>query len=235
MSKKINLGSINEETLFKLSLFNSALYSAKDLKVTYKTGLEENDRKITEKTDVLQEAIERQDFMTVTELNTEIADLKKSSAKLELDYKKGLKTCAEYKKSSYDLIEDNMYYAYVLTMQKHSTSAIGTVKIKKGRKFEEAFLVEKSYKAMIKDFLTEIGCKGQDNDTALNKFTDMMFLSVNGMIRSNKSDEYIKIKSMNEFKELFMRAFLQYTIVEKGIISINEDYSLSMTVYDETK
>lgn len=232
MAKKIILGTINNESLEKLSGYHKAHLELKGLREIYKKDLgklQEEEAKILE---------DRQHDIDAG-IPTDTAISKHSTEKvhekmrkLESKYKKDCEPWNESKKQALKLLDSNLYYAYVLAMTKGDLSAKGSVDIKKG-KSTETYKLEKGYKSIIEDFLTEIGCKGQDNDTALSKFAQIMSVRTAGMRKNNKGEDYVTVKSASQFNELFMLSFLQYVIREKGVVTVNEDGTLSMTVYED--
>lgn len=231
MAKKINLGTINETSLEKLSAFHVAIMELKSLRDVYKDDIE----KLNAKKDALIQS--RKDALASGMSVDEVAvkfDLLPIDNELRARTQKFEEDCKPHKASKKDalsLISENLYYAYVLSMKKGDLSARGTLTLKKGKK-EEEYTVAKSFKDTIKDFLVEIGCDAS-NDTALNKFADCMKARTSGMRKCNRGEDYVTVKSLSQFNELFMLAFLQYTIIEKGVITVNDDATLSMTVYDE--
>ena len=231
MSKKINLGTINENAMIHFSSYHYAYQTLKALRTEYRANLdllEKEEEKLLEnrKKDIEAGLPEEE---TVRKWSTEEVHKKMRALKFQFD--KDCEPLNEQKKYALSILDERLYYSYALCMQKGSLSATGTYTIKRKKSTEE-YKIEKSYKAIIRDFLNEIGCKGQDNDTALEKFAQVMSIRTSGMIKCSKGEDYVKVKSANQFKELFMLAFLQYVIVEKGVVTINEDQSLSMTVYD---
>lgn len=151
---------------------------------------------------------------------------------LEAKYKKDCEPHNKAKKEAMSLLNDTLYHSYVLSMQKGDLSAKGKLVIQK-KKSSEEYTLDKSFKGIICDFLDTIGCRNQDNATALDKFAQTMSIRTSGMVRNSKGEDYIRVKSASQFKEIFMLAFLQYTIVEKGVITVNDDGTLSMTVYED--
>ena len=59
-----------------------------------------------------------------------------------------------------------------------------------------------------------------------------MSVRVSGNRIISKGEEYVGEKSASQFNKLFMYNFLQYVIIEKGVVVINEDNTLSMRVYE---
>ena len=230
MSKKVNFGTINAETMEKLSGFSVAREVLKDLRASYNADMDVLKDELAAIKDKRQKAIS--DGMTADEAISAFS-IENINARINARTEKFKAACEPHnkaKKEACSMVPDSIYHAYALSMEKGDCGATGKLIIKKGKK-EEEYTVEKSFKMYIVDFLEEIGCKS-DNATAIRKFADVMKTWTGGMIKSENED-YLKLKSATQFKELFVRAFLQYTINKKGIITKNEDNTLSMTVYED--
>ena len=230
MSKKVNFGTINVETLETLSKWNVAKSELSKLKAKFDVDvkpLNEEINKIKENRKIDMDAgIPIDDVLR--KWPTESVNAK--IAALEAQYKKDCEPHKEAQKAACAMIDDVMYYAYVLSMKKGDCGATGKIMVKKGKK-EEEWTLEKSFKGHISDYLEKIGCY-TDNATALSKFADIMKTRTSGTVKSNKDGEYVKAKSASQFKDLFIRNFLQYVVVDKGVVTVNEDNTLSMTVYE---
>lgn len=232
MSKKINFGTINDNSMSKLSAYHVAYLELKSLRDIYKSDM---DKLVEEEAKILENRKNELDAgmptdEVISKWSTE--EVHSKMRKREAKYKEDCKPHNEAKKNALALISDTLYHAYVLSMQKGNLAAKGTLTIQK-KKSSEEYKIEKSFKSIICDFLDTIGCRNQDNATALDKFAQTMSIRTAGMVRNNKGEDYIKVKSANQFKEIFMFAFLQYTVVEKGVITANDDGTLSMTVYED--
>lgn len=231
MSKKINFGTINAEVMNKLSAYHVAYTELKSLRSKYnsdKAELQKEEKKIMENRKIDLDAGLPSDEVTA---KWSIEKVHAKMRALELEYNKACEPLNEAKREALKLLNNDLYYSYVLSMQKGDLSAKGKLVIQK-KKSSEEYDLQKSFKGIICDFLDTIGCRNQDNATALDKFAQTMSIRTSGMVRNSKGEDYIKVKSASQFKEIFMLAFLQYTIVEKGVITVNDDGTLSMTVYE---
>lgn len=233
MSKKINFGTINAESLSVLSDFNVAIFELRKLSETRKADVakvekemddlrEKREKAISDKTMTRDEAISA---YSLEECYTKIAAI-------NVKYDADCKPYKEAQKKALELVDDSIYYAYVLSNEKGSLGATGTLTLKKGKKSEE-IKVEKSLKNSVRGFAEKIGCTGAENETALEKFATTMSLRVSGNKRKNKGDEYVGEKTASQFRSDFIYNFLQYTIIEKGVITQSDNHTLSMTVYED--
>ena len=233
MSKKINFGTISEYSLGKLSDYNKAIVELKKLRTEYNKKKEVLQ---TEKNTILKN---RKNAMAEKKLTTDeiiqlysIEDVDKRLREAEEDFSSSCKPYNEAKKKATSLVGDDIYHAYMLAREKDgNTSATGELSIKK-KNSTEIFKVEKSFKDIIIEFLDTIGCRNQDNQTALDKFVQAIIFRTSGDANCNRGTALTKVKTSGQFKDIFMRVFIDYVTLEKGVITVNEDNTLSMTVYE---
>lgn len=224
MSKKINLGTINNVTINALSTFHVAIIEAKKASKAHseknKALNEELEKQIAKRDEAIKSGKTPEE--AINEFSVELI-YKKINAENER-YKKAMKALNDDKKEGYSLLSDALYSSYLLAMKRGDFNATGKLK---------DVSVEKSFKALVKEFLTGIGCDAENN-TALDKFVNTMVVRVAGMKKASAtSDDYVVSKSKRQFNELFLLCFLQYTIVDKGVITVNDDNTLSMTIYND--
>lgn len=232
MSKKVNFGTINAKSMVYFSTFHCSFQTLKALRNEYKSGMEKlqaEEAKILEnRTHDIENGMPEEEAAHKWSLEETYRKMRI----LKAWFDKESKPHNEAKKNSLAILPDNLYLSYILAMQKGDLSAKGTLTIHK-KKSSEEYKLDKSFKGYILEFLEDIGCKGQDNDTALSKFVQIMSVRTSGMIKCSSGEDFIKVKTASSFNELFMLAFLQYVIIEKGVVTVNNDNTLSMTVYEE--
>ena len=232
MSKKINFGTINSASIKTLSDFHVAHVELRKLNDEKKSALEKVEEKIAKIKEERQKAVDggmsADDAIIAhsfeeafTERNTIIAKYDEES-----------KPHKDAQKKALEMLPNNLYYAYVLAMRKGDLSAKGVLTIKKKKESIE-YKLEKSLKGYVRDFAEEIGCSNTENETAMEKFAQTMSVRVSGNRILSKGDEFVGEKSASQFNKLFMYNFLQYVIIEKGVVVVNDDNTLSMKVYEE--
>lgn len=227
---RINFATINETALESFSAFNVAYWELRKLRDNYKVEsakIEDEKAKILEnrKTDLdaglpLSEVLVK--WSTV--------EVERKQNILDSQYEKDCEPHKNSQSKAMELISADLYYGYVLAQKNGSLNSKGTITIKKGKSTEELEL-EKAYSAMIKDFLVEIGCSKVDDEKALNKFVNTMAVRTSGMVQCNKGDNYVKVKSASQYNRLFMLNFLQYLVVERGLLIEDEQHNLTMKVF----
>lgn len=232
MSKKLNYGTINNEALSTISKYHVAYLEVKSLTETCRKEVKKIEAEIAEikerrKNDLEQGLSEAE----VLEKHPFDGRFEKINA-LEEQLRKDLEPHKKAKKEALsELIPADLYYGYILFCEKFSMDCKGSVEIKKGKK-TEIHDINTSYKAMVKDFAEKIGLGNTDNDTAIGKFANMMIVRTGGVVKCSKGEDYTKFKSPSQYNELFMLVFLQFVIREKGVVTINDDGTLSMTVFE---
>ena len=231
MSQKINFGTINAEAMETLSAFHVAHVELRKLAESKKAEIEKVEKQIEEIKEARQKDIDSGISVDVAISNHSMESVLAERARIEAQYEKDTKPHKDAQKEALKLLPNSLYYAYVLAMKKGDLSASGKLTIKKGKN-DTDITVEKSIKGYIKDFATSIGCSNTENDKAMDKFAQTMSVRVSGNRIISKGEEYVGEKSASQFNKLFMYNFLQYVIIEKGVVVINEDNTLSMRVYE---
>lgn len=232
MAQRINFGTIKEESINTLSAFHVAHVELRKLAEAKKEAIEKINAQIEEIKEARQKDIDSGIAVDVAISNHSLESVFAERSRIETQYDNDTKPHKDAQKEALKLLPDSLYNAYVLAMRKGDLSASGKLTVKRGKK-EEELTVEKSLKCYIKDFAETIGCANTENETAMNKFAQTMSVRVSGNRVVNKGDDYVSEKSASQFKKLFMYNFLQYVIIEKGVVVVNEDNTLSMKKYDE--
>lgn len=230
-TKRINFATINPATIETFSKFNVAYWALRALRDTYKA---ESSKIEEEKAKILENR--KSDLDAGLPLNEVIVkwstvEVERKQNALDVKYEKD---CAPHKESQSEcmkLVNSDLYYGYVLAQKNGSLNSKGSITIKKGKSTEEHEL-EKSYSAMIEDFLVGIGCSKTDDAKALSKFVQTMAVRTSGMVQCNKGENYVKVKSASQYNKLFMLNFLQYLVVERSVLVEDEQHNLTMKVYE---
>lgn len=230
MSKRVNLGTINADFVSTLSSYNVALSAITKAGEVRNAAIKKADAKEAEIKASRKKAMEEgmsQDE-AISKYSFEEAVQMRADAKTAYD--KAVEPHIKAKKSAYESVSDSLYYAYLLCMEKGTLKATGKLELKKGKSVE-VHEITRTYSQEIANFLTDIGVDAT-NKTALEKFSEVMKTYTSGMIKSSKEGEYLKAKGQTVYKDLFLRAFLSYTVNKLGVLTRNEDNTITMTVYD---
>lgn len=233
MSVKVSFNNVNQEAIEMISDFNVALYRLDELRKDYKTAnakLEEVRKALVEKR---QKALETKNLEDLGD-ELSLAKVMSEIDALEEKYEKDCKPYKDAKSKAIKSLDNNLYYAYLYAMEKglSSTGTLALKKDKKTGKVTESVKIEKSFAKTIANWLVDIGATCP-NDNAIDKFAQIMVAHVAGLKKTSKvKNGYATTKKSNEFKELFLRAFMQITIVEKGVFTMNDDHTVVATVYD---
>lgn len=229
-TQRINFATINSDALKALSDFNLAFHKLRELREVYKVEA----AKIAEKKANILKARDEElaEGRPLADVLVKWSTVEVDNAQRALDnkYEDDCKPYKDMKKSAMELIDVNLYYGYVLAQNKGSLDSKGNITLKKGKN-TETVTIDKGYKTIISEFLENIGCTKTDNDKALSKFVQTMAVRTSGMIKCNKGTDYVKVKSATQYNELFMANFLQFLVVERGLLTENEDFSLTITQF----
>ena len=229
-TKRINFATINEESLKAFSDFNLAFHKLRELRDAYKAEsakIAEKRASIIEQRDnALAEGRDRDTVLA--QFSTLEVDNQQRA--LDTKYENDCKPFKELKKKAMELVDVNLYYGYLLAQKNGSLDSKGTITVKKGKN-TESVTIDKGYKTIISEFLDTIGCTKTDCESAVSKFVQTMAVRTSGMIKCNKGDDYVKVKSATQYNELFMANFLQFLVVERGLLTQNDDFSLSMVQF----
>lgn len=232
---KINLGTINNESMEKLSAFHYAIMELRRLRTEKRSAIEKIEKQIEELKESRKKALEQGESVEEVVVKYDILPLTNQISAIEEQFKKDCEPHNKSRKSAMDLIPSDIYYAYLLVMENGNPSAKGTVVTKRDKdgKVKETVKVEKTMNALITDFANTIGLGNAENESAITKFATIMATRTNGMIKANKGEDYIKVKSESQYKEIFMLSFLQYAIIEKKVIIVQEDNTLVMRDFSQ--
>lgn len=226
-TNRINFATLNSDSLKAFSDFNLAFHKLRELRDVYKAEsakIAERRASIIEQRDnALAEGRDRDTVLA--QFSTLEVDNEQRA--LDAKYEDDCKPYKELKKSAMALVDVNLYYGYLLAQKNGSLDSKGSITLKKGKNTQKVE-VDKGYKTIIADFLVTIGCTKTDDDKAMTKFVQTMAVRTSGMIKCNKGDDYVKVKSNTQYNELFMANFLQFLVVDRGLLVQNEDFSLSV-------
>lgn len=234
MSAKVSFNNINNETINMISDFNVALYRLDELRKTFKSERDKLVAKLATEQEKVSKALESGETQESALNKANLLTIYKDIDALEEKFKTDCKPYKEAKSKALESLDNNLYYAYLLAMEKGlgSTGTLVLKKDKKTGKVTESAKIEKSFAKTIANWLVDIGATCP-NDNAIDKFAQIMVAHVAGLKKTSKVENgYATTKKSNEFKELFLRAFMQITIVDKGVLTMNDDHTVVATVYD---
>ncbi len=225
MSKKINLATINPETLEKLSAFH----------VAYKAICEYNRQKRVNTKAVKAELEayksnhkpEEKDYVdTLAQFDRKLAEINDWYEKVTEPYKKA-------QKPALDLIDKDIYYAYCVAQLKANSNALGKLDIST-KSEKRSYTVTKSFGRSISDFLVRLGACNTENENALKKCADSIRTRCGGMVK-DRDGGYLKLKSASQFKELVILSFFYFAITERKAIIVKADNNLALNKGEATE
>ena len=146
---------------------------------------------------------------STVELNKKLKLVKEKYKKLKKPCNKAIEACGRK-------LPDNLYEGYKATTTKG---------------------VMADYSRAVQEFLVEIGAVNTTSEKAVCKFATLMSTRTCGVKKATGKDwesgRYTAVKSEKVFKEVFLLAFLDYAVNEKGFLTKNEDNSITITVYKD--
>lgn len=215
MAKKINFGTIRNKEMTMLSNYGIA---SKELDVLTKAYRAEK-KKINERIDKIladrKTALDNGmsvDEVTVkfstTEENTKLNALTEKYNKDKEPITKRIDECLE-------LVPKNIYEAYKLAMEKGELAELTNA---------------------INTFLSKLGIATPEKATS--KFAQIMAVRISGMRKATAKDKkaghYVSAKNDREFKELFICAFIEYVVNDKGVVEVDKETgALTLKKFDE--
>lgn len=212
MAKKINYATINTEALNILSKWNIAYFTKKDVCDAIRKKITAVDKELT---DIAQKRAEAQkNGMTLDQAVQTYSQMDQNQRKaiLEADLKETRKQFTADENAAKALVPNSLYDSYCL--RKVAPSA---------------------YQYDIKKFLAELGLSG--TDTQIGKLADYIAAEIasgKATAKSKSEGNYMGNFSKATYKDLVIRVFLQFLVVEKQVvISDPETHALSIKVFED--
>lgn len=213
MSKKLNFGEIRTKELGIMSTFNVTCKKLDALSLQFrkdKKAITDRIAKILEERKSALENGMSVDEMTVkystTEENAKLNALTEKYQKEKEPLSKTIEECLT-------IIPSGIYEAYKLAMDKGELSELTKA---------------------VNTFLSNLGVITPEKATS--KFAQCMAIRISGMRKATAKDKkaghFVSNKAEREFKELFMLAFLEHVVVEKGVVDMDETGALTMHKFD---
>lgn len=226
-TQRINFATLNSDAIKAFSDFNLAFHKLRELREVYKSAMQELEAEKAKIVEARTNDLDAGIPLDTVLMKWSTVDVERRMAQLDAKYEDDCKPYKDMKKSAMELVDVNLYYGYLLAQKNGSLDSKGSITLKKGKNTQKVE-VDKGYKSIISDFLVTIGCTKTDDDKALNKFVQTMAVRTSGLIKCNKGTDYVKVKSNTQYNELFMANFLQFLVVDRGLLVENEDFSLSV-------
>lgn len=216
MSKAITLHAITDEAISMLSTYNIAWRTAKDIRKThndlikkYKADLEElqNKRKaLVENGMSINEAISK---ISTLEINKKLTQEKQALR----DDNKTLN--AKFAEGRCMVDNDEVYNAYLAYLETGDNE---------------------KFKICLVKFFATIGIDAKSEWAKTNRFTNIIVARVSGVLKATgqarDDGDYVKPRSKDGFKDIFIAAFLQFMVKNKHILDENEDFTLTRHDFD---
>ncbi len=217
MSKRINLGNMTTDFVEGLSHFNQSLKAIDKINTEYREKIStaektledlRSDRKayMDEEGHTLEEALVK--FSTL--------DAENEIRALNTAKEKELEPWKETKKNAIKFFAlKEVYTAYVSAMEKANF---------------------KPYTTIMQKFLEESGV--ETPETATSKMAQILALRASGVVRNGaknraKTGRLTRNKSEKQYVELFLMTFIDYCVIDKGVLDCDETGALTKHIFED--
>lgn len=209
-NQKVQLATMSTEAIALLSGFSVAITEIKKLTDAHKTAVDAVKKNIET---LMTEVEEGEKLGTLTaERKSEIEQLlyvlQKKIVTLDNALKDDKKPYIKAKKSALALVPENIYSGYKSAWESGKTAV---------------------WNADIRAFLKATGVE-VGNDTAVQNFADIMTVRCSGSKNASAKDEsgrLLAVKGQRTFEETVMKTFIDYCVVEKGVLDRAEDGTIT--------
>lgn len=224
MSNIIKFATINPYSLQCLSDWNVAMSALESLRNTWKAADDALDNE-------LSDVRSGERVMDDAEKLAEIERLLNEIDALEKKYKQDCRPYNEKKRVALKLISDQMYAAYMVAVSRVSIKATGSVTIHRGKK-DVTYTCVHSFAKQTEIFLRTLGIEG-GSELKVDALAEGIASMVGARAGKILDGEYIKGKSETTFKDMFLRAFIQFAFVNEKAFDVNENHTI--TLHDFSK
>lgn len=216
MAKNINVNTITEEAINLLSAYNVAWKTAPSIRKACKEKIVAAEKAVadivTKREALIESGVSENEAISKFSCLEENKRL--SVAKQEMiDKNKELNAKFSEGRS---LVSDDLYNAYILYLTNGDIT-----------KFKKALVT----------FLATIGIIADSEWSKTNKIAQVLIANISGATKatgkSREEGNYVKARAKNAFKDIFVAAFLQFIVKEKGVLDENKDYTLSRHNFDK--
>lgn len=215
-SRNININAITDEAISMLSTYNIAWRTAKGIRKThndlikkYKADLEElqNKRKaLVENGMTINEAISK---ISTLEVNKKLTQEKQALR----DDNKALN--AKFAEGRCMVDNDEVYNAYLAYLETGDNE---------------------KFKIYLIKFFATIGIDAKSEWAKTNRFTNIIIARTSGVLKATgkarDDGDYVKPRSKEGFKDIFIAAFLQFMVRDRHVLDENEDFTLTRHNFD---
>lgn len=225
MSKKINLATINPESLKVLSEYHVAYKAICE----YNRQKRENSKAVKLELEAYKASHKKDEKDYVDKL----AEFDRKLAAIDAWYDRVTEPHKKAQKPALALIDKDIYYAYCVAQLKANSSATGKLDIST-KSEKKSYIVTKPFSRSIEEFLVKLGAFNTDNSTALKKCADSIRMRCGGMVK-DRDGGYLKLKSCTQFRDLVILAFFYFAITERKAIIVKADNTLALNMGENTE
>lgn len=225
MSKSVNARTMSETGFDMLSEFNRAYRTMCDISATYRKRIESAQAK-------LDECLEkRAEMLKDGKTEAQVAqmyprmELDKAIRALEYERDEALKPHKATMQACKKTLPNTLFASYAYAMAKGIGATVSKNGVSVKINDKTAITITRNFADDIADIVRGWQMGHCEDDKAIKKFADIIKGRISGMAKDSKGG-YLKLKKQGNLDELFLLATCQY-FIEKGVFTVNEDYTLS--------
>jgi len=215
-NQKVQLANLSTEALALLSGYSVAITEIKKLSATHKA---ENDRIRANIETLKKEAADGKKLQTLTtdreeEIQSLIETLTLQIMRNDAQFQSDKKPYVKAKNAALAMIPEDVYRSYTRAWE-DGKDALWVADIKK---FLEATGVDVGNEVAVANFaaVMKIRCAGSRNASA-----------------KDTSGRLLAVKGQRTFDETVMKCFIDYAVVEKGVLDRAEDGTITRHIFEE--
>lgn len=215
-NQKVNLATMSESAVSLLSGYSVAITALKKLTDAHKDEVSRLNENIQT---LLKEAEEGKKMGTLTDerrsqIESLITTLNVRIMKADVQFKEDKKPYTSAKNSALALVPQNIYDGYVSAWGDGNTAL---------------------WNVDIAEFLKATGIDVRDNVVGVANFANVMRVRCSGSRNASPKDtsgRLLAAKSQRSFDDTVMKCFIDYCVVEKGILDRAEDGTITKHIFE---
>ena len=225
-TKSVNARTMDKAGFDMLSEFNQAYLMTCEIKRTYADKIASAQTKLDE---VLEK---RAALMEEGKSEAEVAqvypriEFDKAIRALEYERDEALKPYKATIQACKKTLPNTLFASYAYAMAKGIGATVPKAGVSVKVSDKTAIVITRSFTEDIGEIVRGWKMGHCEDDKAIKKFADIIKGRIAGMVKDNKGG-YLKLKGQRTLEELFLLATCHY-FVEKGVFTVNEDYTLSI-------
>lgn len=212
MSKNINLGTINHTSFDAIATYYRTVMTERELRKTAKAAVDKAAENLEDCKQGAAALIAGGASVEEASSTFNTANFSGALANAQEAYTALCADIRTKKATATNLVPDSLFEAYT------------------NRKDDKQSFID-----AIRDFLLGLGLTGTDR--GVERLGEGMSLHLTGSNKatgkSAKSGHLLKDWTKNTFKDMTIRAFIEYALFDKGVFEVDEDYNLTIKTFED--